>query len=109
MQSHAIIANNTLQNIPLCLLKDTLEFCFNHITHKKECSVAVPFCSPLPNQQKSYHTNNQIILQSGPRVLYMILVSFNFLYEAYNNPNKTRAIQKGCSEVPSRSLSNAFP
>lgn len=46
MQSHAIIANNTLQSIPLCLFKDTLEFCFKQITHKKECSVAAPFCKP---------------------------------------------------------------
>lgn len=46
MQSHVIIANNTPQSIPLCLFKDTLEFCFKQITHKKECSVAAPFCKP---------------------------------------------------------------
>lgn len=62
-----------------------------------------------PINSESYHTNNQIVLQSGPRVLYMILVSFNFLYEAYNNPNKTRTIQKCSSEVPDRRLLSAFP
>ena len=63
MQSHTTITNDTLQNILLCLFKNTLEFCLKQIKQMNVLCGLLP-ASPLSTQQQKLshqHSNHPLV------------------------------------------------